>query len=43
MIETSSSTLNDINEKSKYFKKKKFFLGIKKKKENVCRKKSIYR
>ena len=31
MIETSSSTFNDINENSKYFKKKKFFLGIKKK------------
>ncbi|MAH88849.1 MAG: hypothetical protein CMJ06_02215 [Pelagibacterales bacterium] len=31
MIETSSSTLNEINEKSKYFKKKKFFLGLSKK------------
>ena len=30
MIETSSSTLNDINQNSKYFKKKKFFLGVKK-------------
>ena len=26
MIETSSSTFNEINEKSKYFKKKKIFL-----------------
>ena len=25
MIESSSSTLNEINEKSKYFRKKKFF------------------
>ena len=30
MIETSSSTLNDINENSNYYRKKKFFLGIKK-------------
>ena len=30
MIESSSSTLNDINENSKYFKRKKFFLGVKK-------------
>ncbi|MDA9708148.1 FkbM family methyltransferase [Alphaproteobacteria bacterium] len=29
MFETSSSTLNDINENSNYFKKKKFFLGVK--------------
>ena len=28
MIETSSSTLNDINEKSNYYKRKKFFLGL---------------
>ena len=28
MMETSSSTLNDINEKSIYYKKKKFFLGV---------------
>ena len=27
MIETSSSTLNEINEKSKYFKKKKILFG----------------
>ena len=33
MIETSSSTLNDINENSKYFKKKKFFLGVKENKK----------
>ena len=33
MIETSSSTLNEINEKSKYFKKKKFFLGVKENKK----------
>ncbi|GIS17129.1 MAG: hypothetical protein CM15mP118_0080 [Alphaproteobacteria bacterium] len=33
MIESSSSTLNDINENSKYFKKKKFFLGVKKHKK----------
>ena len=39
MIETSSSTLNDINEKSKYFKKKKFFLGIKEKKKMFVEKK----
>ena len=31
MIETSSSTFNEINEKSKYFKKKRFFLGFSKK------------
>ncbi len=30
MFETSSSTLNDINENSDYFRKKKFFLGVKK-------------
>ena len=29
MIETSSSTFNEINKISKYFKKKKFFLGVK--------------
>ena len=39
MIETSSSTLNDINEKSKYFKKKIFFLGIKDKKKMYVEKK----
>ena len=33
MIETSSSTFNDINETSNYFKKKKFFLGVKDKKK----------
>ena len=30
MIETSSSTLNDINEQSNYYKRKKLFLGINK-------------
>ena len=30
MIETSSSTFNSINENSNYFRKKKFFLGVKK-------------
>ncbi len=39
MLETSSSTLNDINEKSKYFKKKKFFLGLKEKKKIFIEKK----
>ena len=39
MIETSSSTLNDINEKSKYFKKKKFFLGVKENKKMFVEKK----
>ena len=39
MIETSSSTLNDINEKSKYFKKKKFFLGVKENKRMFVEKK----
>ncbi len=39
MIETSSSTLNDINEQSKYFKKKKFFLGINQKKKMFVEKK----
>ena len=29
MIESSSSTLNEINENTKYFKRKKFFLGVK--------------
>ena len=33
MIETSSSTLNDINEDSNYFKRKKFFLGLSKEKK----------
>ena len=33
MIETSSSTLNDINEKSKYFKKKNFFRELKRKRK----------
>ena len=32
MTETSSSTLNEINEESNYYKKKKFLLGIKKNK-----------
>ena len=31
MIETSSSTLNEINEESRYYKKKGFFLGVSKK------------
>ena len=39
MIETSSSTLNDINEKSIYYKKKKFFLGVKEKKKMFVEKK----
>ncbi len=39
MTETSSSTLNDINENSKYFKKKKFFLGVKSKKKMFVEKK----
>jgi len=39
MIETSSSTLNDINETSNYFKKKKFFLGVKDKKKMYVEKK----
>ena len=43
MIETSSSTLNEINEKSKYFKKKKFLLGIKENKKMFVEKKSICR
>ena len=30
MIESSSSTLNEINENTEYFKRKKFFLGLKK-------------
>ena len=29
MIESSSSTINEINENTKYFKRKKFFLGVK--------------
>ena len=33
MIETSSSTLNDINENTKYFKKKNFFWVLKKKRK----------
>tara|TARA_Y200000002_G_scaffold198755_1_gene164079 strand:+ start:978 stop:1679 length:702 start_codon:yes stop_codon:yes gene_type:complete len=33
MIETSSSTLNEINEESKYYKKKGFFLGVSKNKK----------
>ena len=41
MIETSSSTLNDINENSKYFKKKKFFLGVKEKKKMFEEKKVL--
>ena len=40
MIESSSSTLNEINEKSEYFKKKKFYLGINRKKK--CLKKKMY-
>ena len=39
MIETSSSTFNDINEKSKYFKKKKFLLGVKENKKMFIEKK----
>ena len=39
MKESSSSTLNDINEKSNYYKKKKFFLGIKKNKKMFVEKK----
>jgi FkbM family methyltransferase len=39
MTETSSSTLNDINESSKYFKKKKFFLGLKEKQKIFVEKK----
>jgi len=39
MVETSSSTFNDINEKSKYYKKKIFFLGIKEKKKMYVEKK----
>ncbi len=39
MIETSSSTFNDINEESKYFKKKKFLLGVKEKKKMYIEKK----
>ena len=46
MIETSSSTLNEINEKSNYYKKKKLLLGIKNEKKmfsekNVCIKKGV--
>ena len=46
MIETSSSTLNEINEHSNYYKRKKLFLGIKNEKKmfsekNVCIKKGI--
>ena len=39
MSETSSSTLNDINENSKYFKKKQLFLGVKSKKKMFVEKK----
>ena len=39
MMETSSSTLNDINEKSFYYKKKKFFLGVRKNKKMFVEKK----
>ena len=39
MMETSSSTLNDINEKSIYYKKKKFFLGVKGNKKMFVEKK----
>ena len=39
MMETSSSTLNDINEKSIYYKKKKFFLGVRKNKKMFVEKK----
>ncbi len=39
MMETSSSTLNDINENSIYYKKKKFFLGVKKNKKMFIEKK----
>ena len=40
MIETSSSTLNDINEKSNYYKKKKFLLGLSKK-EKMFQEKNV--
>ena len=39
MIETSSSTLNELNENSNYFKKKKFFLGVKEEKKMFVEKK----
>ena len=39
MMETSSSTLNDINEKSIYYKKKKFFLGVRENKKMYVEKK----
>ena len=39
MVETSSSTLNDINEKSIYYKKKKFFLGVSENKKMFVEKK----
>ena len=39
MIETSSSTLNDINENQNILKKKKFFLGVKEKKKMFVEKK----
>ncbi len=39
MMETSSSTLNDINEKSIYYKKKKFFLGVRENKKIFIEKK----
>ena len=41
MIETSSSTFNEINENTKYFKKKKFFLGIREKKKMFVEKKVL--
>ena len=39
MMETSSSTLNDINENSIYYKKKKFFLGVRENKKMFVEKK----
>ena len=39
MIETSSSTFNDINAESKYFKKKRFLLGVKENKKMYIEKK----
>ena len=41
MIESSSSTLNEINENTKYFKRKKFFLGVKKHQKMFIEKKIL--
>ena len=46
MVETSSSTLNEINMQSSYYKRKKLFLGVKQDKKmfsekNICIKKGI--